>query len=535
MKQISFKILLVLLVIFCFKNNSSAQTLVTDKPDYPPGDTAILTGTGFQPGEIITLQVHHAESDSIPDTGEDHFQWYVAADSSGNFVTKWHVCEDDCAGATLLATADGNVSGRHAEVLFTDALRTDTYPASFSTFAGTETYCQGVSASALSAAWSNTTCNGINNGGNTNLPITITWYKNSVNSNNGGTAVQTVNTNAGTTSSSYVPPTNVAGTLYYYVVISWAAGANCAAANSITTTATKTLVVNPVPATPTITAGGPLSFCQGGSVLLSSSSAIGNQWYNNSGLIAGGTGQTYTATSAGSYSVIVTAASCSSIPSAAMNVTVNAYPTAGVGIFAPNPSTICSGLSTTIKFSGTANASLSYNRNGILQSPLSLNNGGVFSLSTGSLTSNTVYEIVSVSNNGCTTTSGFSPGSATVTVNQPPAVTSHPSNQSITYGASASFNVDATGTALSYQWQENAGSGFSDISNIVNVYSGVNTATLTVERPTVAMNNYKYRVVVSGVCPPVATSNEATLSVSKASLTVTADNKNKVYGDVDPA
>src|SRR5207245_1744974 len=48
--------------------------------------------------------------------------WTVLADESGGFVTTWHVCEDDCFGATLEATADGESSGLHAEVLFTDAV-----------------------------------------------------------------------------------------------------------------------------------------------------------------------------------------------------------------------------------------------------------------------------------------------------------------------------------------------------------------------------------------------------------------------------
>ncbi|MGZ4044446.1 MAG: MBG domain-containing protein, partial [Bacteroidia bacterium] len=535
MKKISCKILFIVQIIFFIQTNLDAQTLTTDKPDYPPGDTAIITGTGFQPGEIVTMQVLHAVADSIPDTGQDHFQWYVAVDSLGNFTTKWHVCEDDCLGANLVANADGNSSGRHAEVYFTDALKTDTYPSSFSAFAGTFSYCQNAIAANLSAAWSNTTCNGISNGGNTNIPITITWYKNSINSTSGGTAVQTTNSNAGTTSSAYTPSTNIAGTFYYYTVISWTAGSNCAAAGSMTTTTTKTVVVNPTPATPTISANGPVAFCQGGSVVLSSSSSSGNQWYNNSGLLAGETNQNLTAITSGSYSVIVTIGSCSSAPSVPVSVTVNPYPTGGVSILSPNPSTICSGSSTTLKFSGTANASLSYNKNGILQSPLALNNGGLSNLSTGPLTSNTSYEVVSVTSNGCTTTSGFSPASLTVTVNQPPVVTGQPVNQTVTYGAPANFIVTATGDGLTYQWQENAGLGFVNISNLTNVYSGVTTATLNVERPTVAMNGYRYRVIVSGICAPTATSSEAILSVNKASLTVTADDKNKIYGKADPA
>ncbi len=93
-------------------------TLTSDQTDYAPGTTAVLTGSGFVPGESVTLQVLHA--DGTPSTGSDHYPWTVAANNSGSFVTAWHVCEDDCVGATLLAKADGVSSGLHAQTTFTD-------------------------------------------------------------------------------------------------------------------------------------------------------------------------------------------------------------------------------------------------------------------------------------------------------------------------------------------------------------------------------------------------------------------------------
>ncbi|HEX9152716.1 MAG TPA: hypothetical protein VF842_11570, partial [Flavobacterium sp.] len=102
-----------------FANGAFGQTLTSDQPDYAPGTTATFTGTGFTPGETITLQVMHA--DETPDTGEDHGTWIVTADENGNFVTTWHVCEDDCLDSTLRATAVGQSSALTAEVLFTDS------------------------------------------------------------------------------------------------------------------------------------------------------------------------------------------------------------------------------------------------------------------------------------------------------------------------------------------------------------------------------------------------------------------------------
>lgn len=78
----------------------------------------------FRPGEVVTMQVVHADG-SIP-VGMDHQPWTVTANESGQLVTTWTVCMDDCIGATLRETADGATSGLHAEVLFTDAPATST-------------------------------------------------------------------------------------------------------------------------------------------------------------------------------------------------------------------------------------------------------------------------------------------------------------------------------------------------------------------------------------------------------------------------
>ena len=105
-------------------------------------------------------------------------------------------------------------------------------------------------------------------------------------------------------------------------------------------------------------------------------------------------------------------------------------------------------------------------------------------------------------------------GSILVTVYARPAITSQPSNVSLCAGGSASFSITATGQAITYQWQESTNGGVS-YTNLVNAppYSGVNTATLTINPTTFAMNGNRYRCNVSGACPPVATSNAAILTV----------------------
>lgn len=98
--------------------------------------------------------------------------------------------------------------------------------------------------------------------------------------------------------------------------------------------------------TPTITASGPTTFCQGGSVVLTSSTAAGltYQWKLNGTNIPNATSSSYTTNAGGSYTVTISDGSvpCSAISTPTV-VTVN--PTATI---ASSSLTICSGASFSI-------------------------------------------------------------------------------------------------------------------------------------------------------------------------------------------
>ena len=118
------RVILVLCAAVCFQLTmaraaDSVPTVTTDKPDYPPGDTAHISGTGFLPGEQVECQVLRLDNPFDPNI--EHVPWLVTADASGNFQTTWFVTSD-AAGATLQLTAVGQTSSLVASVNFTDAV-----------------------------------------------------------------------------------------------------------------------------------------------------------------------------------------------------------------------------------------------------------------------------------------------------------------------------------------------------------------------------------------------------------------------------
>jgi hypothetical protein len=77
--------------------------------------------------------------------------------------------------------------------------------------------------------------------------------------------------------------------------------------------------------TPVITAGGPLTFCNGGNVRLASDQAGAIQWFRNNSVIAGAIDIAYVASQTGSYTVLVSNANGCGI-SSPVNVTVRNNP-----------------------------------------------------------------------------------------------------------------------------------------------------------------------------------------------------------------
>lgn len=88
-----------------------------------------------------------------------------------------------------------------------------------------------------------------------------------------------------------------------------------------------------------------------------------------------------------------------------------------------------------------------------------------------------------------------------------------PANSSVCAGANASF-VIAASNVISYQWQENTGATWNNLSNNAT-YSGTQSNTLNITAAALVMNNYQYRCVVNNSCGNT-NSAAATLLVSPA-------------------
>lgn len=86
-----------------------------------------------------------------------------------------------------------------------------------------------------------------------------------------------------------------------------------------------------------------------------------------------------------------------------------------------------------------------------------------------------------------------------------PVIVSQPTHDTVCVSHIASFVVNATGSALTYQWQVDTGLGFIDIINNAN-YSGATTNQLNLLNTSLTLNNNNYRCVLysTGMCPVIS-------------------------------
>ena len=233
-----------------------------------------------------------------------------------------------------------------------------------------------------------------------------------------------------------------------------------------------------------ITPGGSTGFCTGGSVVLNASTGTGYTyvWKRDGTTMSGATSSSYSATQAGSYTVVVTNSGCA-LTSSAIAVTVSAVPSASIA--AGGTTTFCTGGSVVL----TANTGTGYTY-------VWKRGGTAISGATSSSYSATIagsYTVV-VSSVGCSATSS----ATTVTVNAGPTATlTAAGSTGFCTGGSVVLNA-TTGTGYTYVWKRNS-------TTISGATSSSYTATLA----------GSYTVTVSsGGC--TATSSAQTVTVSAA-------------------
>lgn len=114
----------------------------------------------------------------------------------------------------------------------------------------------------------------------------------------------------------------------------------------------------------------------------------------------------------------------------------------------------------------------------------------------------------------------------TVTVNGIVTISTQPASQVVLPNATATFSVSASGTGLSYQWEELVPSGtWTAIAN-TGIYSGATSNTLVLTGVTSGNSGNQYRVVITGTAPCAAlTSNAATLTISTTAITAQPQNQ----------
>ena len=300
-----------------------------------------------------------------------------------------------------------------------------------------------------------------------------------------------------------------------------------------TTSGSATLTVNVAPA---ITAQpADQVVCEGANAIFNvtaTGAGLTYQWQVNTGSgftdISGATNAAYTAATVTAamngwqYRVVVTGTCTPPVTSNSAFLTVNTPPVITVQ---PLPATACAGANATFSVTATGSG---------LMYQWQENTGSGFTDIPGATSGSYTKTSVTTAMNGYqyrVTISGLCAPNATssgvaLTVIEAPAITSQPSAATVCEGANATFMVAATGDGLTYQWQENTGSGFTDIP-------GATSASFTKMMTTAAMSGYQYRVVVSGTCTPPATSNAALLTVNTAPAITTQPSAATVCAGAD--
>ncbi len=315
--------------------------------------------------------------------------------------------------------------------------------------------------------------------------LTYKWFK------NGGSI-------SGATSTSYTTPTTVLGDsgAIFTVKVTNTYGNVTSSAATLTVTAPVAPTITTQPLGQTVTLGSAATF----SSVAAGTAPLSYQWFKNGTSVSGATSASYTtpATVAGdngaAFTVQVTNAA-GNITSNPATLTVNLPPTISTQ---PTNQTVILGATVTFSVAATGTGALTYqwSKNG---AQLSGATSASYTTPATVSTDNGATFYVKVTNSYGNVTSA----TVTLTLNIPPSITTQPSSQTVTLGATATFSVVASGTGtLTYQWSKNGGA-----------ISGATSASYTTPATVVSDNGASFTVKVTNTYGNV-TSNSATLTLN---------------------
>jgi Leucine-rich repeat (LRR) protein len=238
----------------------------------------------------------YAPQATIPIFLEDTIASVSAGGTPANNTYKWFnnqtPISSKLSDSTYKFSSYGNYSAQITNSIANKlTLRTDTF------------YYNGLAAPKITYAGSTSLCDGdsIILSVNFNSGATYGWYKDFALISNANSSSYTVKTSGN-----------------YFVMVSTLAG-------SVTSDSVDVRVLPAIP-TPFIVANSSVVFCAGQTSTLTSSAAIGNQWYRDGILINGATNQNLIANTSGTYTVRVSLSGCNSLSSEGFTITVYPVP-----------------------------------------------------------------------------------------------------------------------------------------------------------------------------------------------------------------
>lgn len=268
-----------------------------------------------------------------------------------------------------------------------------------------------------------------------------------------------------------------------------------------------TVVVNPLPQ-PTISANGPLTFCNGESVVLSATAADTYNWSN------GASSQSVTITQSGTYSVTVTDVNGCSGTSSPATILVHAAPNAN---FSASGTGFCSGISS-LQLTATDSGLTTYDW---------YKDGSAFSLngtSTVIITEAGIYELEVTDANGCSAISAL-----TIQQLTDPVAVITASAPTFCAGSSAVITANFEDDAF-YEWLLDGNSiGAPQLENtIINATSGGNYSVV-VTSPEGCVASSNSITLTENSLPAVTVSSSSTSFCAGGNVTLTATAQNVTY------